>query len=204
MDSNIAESWNGVIKEAREYPLITMFEYIRTTVMGWLALRRAKANREKGTLTPNVRKLVEENFDLSTGLSVRDIGDLEFQVQDNTGECFTVLLGPGSCSCMEYDEIGIPCIHALAAATRIGFPSDALVAPAYYVPTWRQGFVGKIYLVPSVGGLPVGPGTPNELLPPAVRRPPGVRGKSAFSPAGSIRYMFMFEWRTNYKCSGIT
>lgn len=130
MDSNIAESWNGVIKEAREYPLITMFEYIRTTVMGWLALRRAKENREKGTLTPNVRKLVEENFDLSTGLSVRDIGELEFQVQDNTGECFTVLLGPGSCSCMEYDEIGIPCIHALAAAIRIGFPSDALVAPA--------------------------------------------------------------------------
>ena len=42
MDSNIAESWNNVIKEAREYPLITMFEYIRTTVMSWLALRRAK------------------------------------------------------------------------------------------------------------------------------------------------------------------
>ncbi|KAL0714160.1 hypothetical protein Bca4012_021139 [Brassica carinata] len=139
MESNIAESWNGVIKEAREYPLITMFKYIRTTVMGWLALRRAQANREKGTLTPNVRKLVEENYELSTGLAVRDIAELEFQVHDNTGECFTVKLGPGSCSCMEYDEIGIPCIHALAAATRIGFPSDVLVAPAYYVPTWRAG-----------------------------------------------------------------
>lgn len=155
IDSNIAESWNGVIKEAREYPLITMFEYIHTTVMGWLALRRAKANRETGTLTPNVRKLVEEDFDLSTGLSVRDIGDLEFQVQDNTEECFTVLLGPDNCSCIEYDEISIPCIHALAAATRIGFPSDALVAPTYYVPTWRQAFVGKIYSVLAVGGLEI-------------------------------------------------
>lgn len=173
MESNIAESWNGVLKEAREYPLITMFEYIRTTVMGWLALRRAKANREQGTLTPNVRKLVEENYELSTGLVVRDIGELEFQVDDSSGECFTVRLAPGNCSCMEYDEIGIPCIHALAAATRIGFPSDALVAPAYYVPTWRKGFAGKIYPVPSVGGLEVGRGTPYELLPPAVRRPPG-------------------------------
>ena len=96
MDSNIVESGYGVIKEAREYPLITMFEYIRMTVMGWLALRRAKANREQGTtLTPNARKLVEENYELSTGLLVRDIGELEFQVQDNAGECFTVLLGPG-------------------------------------------------------------------------------------------------------------
>ncbi|KAL0885879.1 hypothetical protein Bca101_009862 [Brassica carinata] len=173
MESNIGESWNGVIKEAREYPLITMFEYIRSMVMGWLALRRAKANREKGTLTPNVRKLVEENYELSTGLAVRDIGELEFQVQDSSGECFTVLLAPGSCSCMEYDLIGIPCSHALAASTRIGFPSDALVAPAYYVPTWKKGFAGKIYPVPSVGGLEIGAGTSNDLLPPQVRRPPG-------------------------------
>ncbi|CAF1919874.1 unnamed protein product [Brassica oleracea] len=106
---------------------------------------RAKANREQGTLTPNVRKLVEENYELSTGF----------------------------CSCMEYDEMGIPCIHALAAATRIGFPSYALVAPPYYVTTWRQGFAGKIYPVPSVGGVEIGVGTPNDLLPPAVRRPPG-------------------------------
>ncbi|RID68188.1 hypothetical protein BRARA_C00363 [Brassica rapa] len=144
MDSNIAESWNGAIKEAREYPLIMMLEYIRTTVMGWLALRRAKANDEKGTLTPNVRKLVEENYDLSTVLAVRDISELEFQVQDPRGECFTVNLAVGSCSCREYDEIGIPCPHALAASSKVGFPSDAMVAPAYRVPTWRQGFAGKI------------------------------------------------------------
>ncbi|CAN7017217.1 unnamed protein product [Brassica rapa subsp. trilocularis] len=106
---------------------------------------RAKANREEGTLTPNVRKLVEENYELSTGF----------------------------CSCMEYNEIGIPCIHALAASTRIGFPSDALVAPPYYVTTWRQGFAGKIYSVPSVGAVEIWVGTPTNLLPPAVHRPPG-------------------------------
>ncbi|KAL0695034.1 hypothetical protein Bca4012_062214 [Brassica carinata] len=81
----------------------------------------------KGTLTPNVRKLVEENYELSTGLAVRDIGELEFQVQDSSGECFTVLLAPGSCSCMEYDLIGIPCSHALPLQP--GLDSfDALVA----------------------------------------------------------------------------
>ncbi|CAN7016226.1 unnamed protein product [Brassica oleracea var. botrytis] len=108
------------------------------------ALRRAKANREQGTLTPNAQKLVEENYD-----------------------CQPVY------HCMEYNSIGIPCIHALATATRIGFPSDALVAPPYYVTTWRQGYAGKIYPVPSVGGIEIGSGTPNDLLPPTVRRPPG-------------------------------
>ncbi|CAN6996925.1 unnamed protein product [Brassica oleracea var. botrytis] len=127
--------------------------YLVDIVMSWFALRRAKSTREQGTITPNVRKLVEENFDLSTAMAVRDIADLEYQVQDPTGECFTVLLGPGTCTCGEYQLIGIPCMHALACSTRVGFPSDALVAPAYRVPTWRQGFIGKIYPVPSVGGL---------------------------------------------------
>ncbi|KAF2604649.1 hypothetical protein F2Q70_00027265 [Brassica cretica] len=36
----------------------------------------------------------------------------------------------------------------------------------------RRG-TGKIYPVPSVGGIQIGSGTPNDLLPPAVRRPPG-------------------------------
>jgi len=43
MDSNTCESWNNVIKEAREYPLICMLEYIRTTLMDWFATRRAQA-----------------------------------------------------------------------------------------------------------------------------------------------------------------
>ncbi|CAN7043429.1 unnamed protein product [Brassica rapa subsp. trilocularis] len=73
----------------------------------------------------------------------------------------------------EYQLIGISCMHALACSTRVRFPSDALVAPAYHVPTWRQGFIGKIYPVPSVGGLELGSGTRAPLLPPAVRRPPG-------------------------------
>ncbi|XP_013608129.1 PREDICTED: uncharacterized protein LOC106314866 [Brassica oleracea var. oleracea] len=33
MDSNIAESWNAVLKEVREFPLISMCEYIRTTLV---------------------------------------------------------------------------------------------------------------------------------------------------------------------------
>ncbi|CAN7090986.1 unnamed protein product [Brassica rapa subsp. narinosa] len=127
--------------------------YIRTTVMSWFALRRAKSTREQGTITPNVRKLVEENFDLSTAMAV-------------------LLLDPGTCTCGEYQLIGLPCMHALACSTRVGFPSDALVAPAYRVPTWREGFIGKIYPVPSVGGLELGSGIRAPLLPPAVRRPP--------------------------------
>lgn len=73
MDSNIAESWNAVLKEAREYPLICIPEYICTAVMSWFAIRRAKATSNEQTLTPHVRQLVEKNFEDSTGLAVSAI-----------------------------------------------------------------------------------------------------------------------------------
>lgn len=66
IDSNIAESWNAILKEAREYRSICMFEYIRTTVMTWFTIRRAKSSKQQGRLTPHVRMLVEACFEEST------------------------------------------------------------------------------------------------------------------------------------------
>nr|VDC84390.1 unnamed protein product [Brassica rapa] len=87
----------------------------------------------------------------------------------------------------EYDEIGIPCPHALAAASKVGFLSDAVVAPAYRVPTWRQGFSRKFYPVPSVGGSQVGSSTTAELLPPAVRMPSGRPRKVRIKSRGEFK-----------------
>lgn len=108
MDSNIVESWNAILKEAREYPLICMFEYTRTTVMSWFSMRRMKSTRQQGRLSPHVQKLVEKTFEEYTSMAVRPIIDLQFQVQERSGECFTVLLGESTYSCMEFQSLRIP------------------------------------------------------------------------------------------------
>lgn len=152
MDSNIAESWNHVLKEAREYPLICMLEYIRTTVMDWFAVRRARAARSQSILTPNVRSIVEANFELGMSMAVRPISEYEFQVQSKTGECFTVKLVEGTCSCIEFQSLGIPCPHVIAAATCIGVSTDIFVCPTYFEETLRSAYAEKVYHIPSVGG----------------------------------------------------
>ena len=173
MDSNIAESWNAVLKEAREFPLISMFEYIQTTVMTWFAIRRQKAGRQAGTLTPKVRKMVEANFEASTCLSVRPINEMEFQVQATEGSCYMVNLLGGTCTCNEFQELRIPCKHAIAAAGRANIPTDSMVATAYNAETWTRGFEESIYPVPAVGAIEIGGSMTGELLPPAMRRSPG-------------------------------
>lgn len=80
MGSNIAESWNAVLKESREFPFISMCEYIRITIMSWFPRRRAKAVEHKGTLKPTVQRQVEVNFEASTALMVCGISKTEYQV----------------------------------------------------------------------------------------------------------------------------
>lgn len=187
MDINIAESWNSVLKEARDYPLICMLEYIRTTLMDWFAFRRARAARSQSTLAPKVRSLVEANFELAMAMSVRPISEFEFQVQITSGECFTVKLVDGTCTCNEFQSLGIPCAHVIAAATSIGISVDNFVAPTYFEHTLRLSYAEKIYPIPSVGGPDNASGTVGDLNPPFVRRPPGRPKKIRIKSKGEFK-----------------
>lgn len=65
MTTNVVESWNVVLVKAREFPLICMLEFIRSTIMGWFSTRRAKATADKCSVTTRVRAMLEENFENS-------------------------------------------------------------------------------------------------------------------------------------------
>ncbi|KFK40955.1 hypothetical protein AALP_AA2G066100 [Arabis alpina] len=71
MTTNIAESLNNVLKEGREFPIISMVESLRTSLMGWFARRRCAAASEKCAVTPKVREKLETNFFLSTSMAVK-------------------------------------------------------------------------------------------------------------------------------------
>jgi len=46
MTSNIAESLNNVLTMARDYPVISLLETLRTTLITWFSLRREAAQLE--------------------------------------------------------------------------------------------------------------------------------------------------------------
>ncbi|CAA7052767.1 unnamed protein product [Microthlaspi erraticum] len=155
--------------------------------MSWFAIRRAKGTSNEDSLTPHVNKIIEKNFEDSTGLAVREISQFEFQVQAQEGECFTVRLVEGTCSCMEYQQLGIPCDHAIAAAASIKIPTNTMVCKAFYDTSWKIGFEEKIYPVPSVGNVEIGDGFRGELLPPDVKCPTGRPKKICILSRGEFK-----------------
>ena len=58
MTSNVAETWNSVLRDEREYPILSLIEYIRAKLMTWFAKRRHLERREGKILTPRVEEIL--------------------------------------------------------------------------------------------------------------------------------------------------
>lgn len=85
MTSNLAESLNAALSEAREYPIIPLLEYVRSMMMGWFSMRREAAAGNAGGVTPKVVEILTKNFTESTDYVVKHIINNEFEVLDSNG-----------------------------------------------------------------------------------------------------------------------
>ncbi|KAL0733718.1 hypothetical protein Bca4012_009928 [Brassica carinata] len=71
---------NGVLREARELPVIQLVEFICSKLMTWFVSRRDAANKSKANLFPRVLGIVTKNFEMSGGYEVLEIAEKEYEV----------------------------------------------------------------------------------------------------------------------------
>nr|XP_016469880.1 PREDICTED: uncharacterized protein LOC107792201 [Nicotiana tabacum] len=114
MTSNIAESLNAVIKDARELPIFDLLEYMRTLLERWMNKKLLKA---KGTFTflgSKFNKELENNRTLSQKL-----------------RRYIVCLESKKCSCGQFQLDELPCVHALAALRHMNETYKNYCSPYY-------------------------------------------------------------------------
>ncbi|XP_024013428.1 uncharacterized protein LOC112087771 [Eutrema salsugineum] len=171
MTTNVTESLNKVLKECREFPLISMLEAIRMSLMGWFVRRRAKHAAEIHPLTSKVRDIMDEIFLECTKMKVIVVNQNEFEVYDPSGVRFEVNLQSKICSC-----------HAMAASSYGQIDNNTLVGEVYTTCFMRSLYEGVFHPVPT----PVSTGE-SELLPPIMRRPPGRPRKTRIPSRGEFK-----------------
>lgn len=189
MTSNLTESLNAALSEAREYPIVPLLGYIRTMMMGWFATRREAAAKNVGAITPKVAEILSKNFSDSTGYAVKVIIDNEFEVVDGNGMYFRVDLDRKTCSCKEYDALAIPCKHAVAAAIHARQSVESKVDVFYSNNYWASAYSGSINPAEqtNVSAYRFGVNGENgHLRPPATRRPPGRPRKARIPSRGEF------------------
>ncbi|GAA0141009.1 hypothetical protein LIER_02251 [Lithospermum erythrorhizon] len=81
--TNIAESMNDLLKEAREFPILGMLETIRTKLQGWFHDRLQLAKQWMSMLTPYAERKLAKRDDKSCHFKVHPIDQWRFYLLDN-------------------------------------------------------------------------------------------------------------------------
>ncbi|WVY90142.1 hypothetical protein V8G54_035656 [Vigna mungo] len=171
--NNLSESFNSTILLARDKPIITMMEWIRTYIMKRFATLREKAITYPGVVMPRPRKRLDKEIEKSGNWIPTWAGAEKFEVTHGfTMDKFVVDLSNNSCSCYSWDLIGIPCRHAIAAISyKVQNPED-YVHVYYKKPAYVTCYAPEIVPINGQQMWPTSENTP-LLLPPIYKTPPG-------------------------------
>ncbi|KAL7180346.1 hypothetical protein ACSBR1_043537 [Camellia fascicularis] len=164
MYSNVAESFNSWIRDARHLPITNLVDMIRLQMMNMSVLE--KAFLDGRTL----------NMSLSS--------DNVFEVHCFPSVMVDLLLR--TCSCRKWKINGYPCQHAVAALFRSGKNLNSFVEPFFYIDMYRQAYSFSIGPVPTVE-KPVYSIDDAMILPPLSKRPAGRPKKNRISSTGEFK-----------------
>ncbi|CAN6823423.1 unnamed protein product [Brassica oleracea] len=110
MTSNIAESLNHALLPARDSPIVALMEFIRRMLTRWFESRRCKISKITGIVPKLIEQILIVQLVLSTGLLVLPCSTWVFEVTHKaTGFGFFVDFEKRTCSCLEFQMLGLPC-----------------------------------------------------------------------------------------------
>ncbi|KAL9224697.1 hypothetical protein vseg_000709 [Gypsophila vaccaria] len=166
--SNFVESFNALINDLREKPVMTIMEGIRTYYMDKFAERMEVADRlQMNEPSPYAKGILESNCTDSRHCVVIKPGGGEFEVYEGT-IAYPVDILKGTCLCRGWQMTGIPCKHACRAIY------DNREEPVHYVHGFYSGQCYKLTYAQHMHPIPDKEAWPTfefpKVLPPIPER----------------------------------
>ncbi|KAL0758851.1 hypothetical protein Bca101_075001 [Brassica carinata] len=150
MTSNIAESLNHALLPGRDSPIVALMEFIRRMLTRWFESRRCKISKMTGIVPKLIEQILVKQLVLCTGLLVFPCSTWEFEITHKaTGFGFSVDLEKRTCLCIKFQMFGLPCRHAIAAASYRNMEYSFFVSQYHVKDTWSETVKGIILPVPN-------------------------------------------------------
>ena len=177
--NNNCEVFNKYILEARELPILSMLERIKSQLMTRFYNKQVEvAEKFSGPVCPKIRKKLLKNADYANVCYVLPAGHGIFQVQSKGGDYIVDVLKK-KCDCRRWDLTGIPCNHAIACLRHERIPAEDLLPACYSTQTYSSvyGFTIMPCKDKSMWEQTNGPEIQPPIYEKKVGRPPKSRRK---------------------------
>ncbi|KAL3503125.1 hypothetical protein ACH5RR_037574 [Cinchona calisaya] len=131
--NNLCETFNSVILETREKPILGMLENIRMYLMERLGTKREWIRKRTQNLCPKIQKKLEKAKEDASFNIAGFSNDSKFEVTHMYmyGEKFAVDLEKRVCDCRRWELTGIPCSHAVCCISLTGEEPESFVNQWY-------------------------------------------------------------------------
>ncbi|XP_024018982.1 uncharacterized protein LOC112090897 [Morus notabilis] len=148
MTTNMSESVNTMLKDVRDYPVITLFNFIQAKMSEWFNNRRVEASKTKTLLTPSVKKTLRERHNKAGFLTATRLNTVEFQV--TSGEATAIVnIGARNGTCRVFDLKQIQCEQAISCCREAGISLYDLCSKYYRTEVWALAYTETIYPMPD-------------------------------------------------------
>ncbi|XWS30710.1 hypothetical protein CRYUN_Cryun23aG0011300 [Craigia yunnanensis] len=110
--NNLSEPFNKYILEARDKPILTLMEIIRTKLMQRIAMKSVRANKYLGPLCPKIQQKLDNIIVDLSRCWPKLAGGIKYQVAGGPAIQYMVDFQMQTCSCRKWDLTSIPRMHA--------------------------------------------------------------------------------------------
>ena len=169
----LCESFNALILEFRDKPIITMIEEIRCCLIERYVKMKQLIARYKGPICPRIQHKLEIekiNSRLWVAVWCGDEKVSRFEVRKAPNR-YVVDIEQRTCFCGLWDVSGIPCVHSIAALGSKGEQVEDYVHQYYRTESLAAAWEPCVY--PTSGSNLWPQSNRDPILPPPHRRQPG-------------------------------
>ncbi|XP_039146825.1 uncharacterized protein LOC120284076 [Dioscorea cayenensis subsp. rotundata] len=170
MYSNVAESFNAWIKEARHLLVTSMVDTIRFKLMKMLTEWREVSAMWDTYLCPEIRKKVEQIVEISRFSRVGRSSDDTYEVVDEHNNAVNLRLR--KCSCRRWDVHGLTCKHTTAVIMQTDTNVHCYVDQYFTAESYCRTYAEPIYLIPD-SDKPSDDDRQLRMRPPIAKKRPG-------------------------------
>lgn len=170
VENNMCETFNGMILDVKEKPLIQMLKDIRLCIMVRMNKKRECIGKWDEEFYPKATGKLEDNKLQHKFWAPIYNGDGGFEVK-NGDDGYVVDFKTLTCSCRHWEINGIPCPHAVSAIYYMKDEPEKFMSKWYMIEVTKSAY--GHYLKP-LNGEKLWRRTPyDKFLPPRCRRMPG-------------------------------
>ncbi|KAI3943233.1 hypothetical protein MKW92_050932 [Papaver armeniacum] len=162
--TKLTESFKAIIGDVLDLPITGLVLGTRTKVADYLCKRQQDVSDIANGLTKHYARLLEISQLESNIYNVTHFSLHESRVYIQDEE-FSVNLDGRTCSCRQYQLMGMPCVHAIAAIQARHYKIYDYCAYWYTVETYRQTYSKTLSAIQSCIDWPCEP-TDSPILPP--------------------------------------